>query len=85
MPASHRVGWIRHFKEYPPGDYYTQHLLAYLIRLVHSALSGEKTRPLELKDFAPHLISPKHAQLIAKGKMAQRVKSVSGILDRKGK
>ena len=45
-------GWVRHFKLFPPGDYYTHKILAELWSAVVGIAGGKTRSPYEV---APHL------------------------------
>jgi len=57
MPASHLQALRRHYLEFPLGDFRTQQLLAQLIIMFHAANKDKNSKPLELDDVAPWLVT----------------------------
>ena len=72
MPAAHRQALRLHYTEFPFGDFRTQQLLAQLIIMFHSANKDKKSRPLEIKDVAPWLVT-------ASATKAQRERQEQGV------
>ncbi len=55
-----RLAWREHFERYPPGDFYTQKLLADLVAMLGGFLSG---KPLTAKSVAPWLYPSKKGKI----------------------
>jgi len=57
MPSAHRQALRLHYSEFPHGDFRVQQLLAQLIIMFHAANKDKKSKPLEMKDVAPWLVT----------------------------
>lgn len=57
MSAAGIRAWENHFDNFPPGDRFTQQLLATLILLFHGANKPEGARSIGMMDVAPWLLS----------------------------
>ena len=67
MAPAEYVGWERHLKKYPPGDYLTQLLLAQVLMAFVGFASG---KTLKLSEVAPWLEAWDPEKETAKGKEA---------------
>lgn len=63
MPSTHFIGMVNHLREYPPGDFPTQRLIADLIHTVEVFMCGFQdkggtAKPRKLEEIAPWLALP---------------------------
>lgn len=52
LTPKERAAWKQHFRDYPPGDFLTQRLLAVIGSMIASLGGGKSVKP---KDIAPWL------------------------------
>jgi len=87
MPATHFTAWERHLRDFPPGDFLTQTLVADLIHVVETFMcgfAGKDAKPRARKDIAPWLDTRAAKRVRERELQHKRMATVRQIINNRG-